>query len=305
MKGPFRMFACVLVTATLIAPLSFAQTSTPSVFIEPQQGFESLIAASMIREKVHLDPVADRAKATYLLRVSPLKMTTSVSASSWVVDVIETKDAIVSVELSETASNKVVWVDSMQQPTEGRRTEQAMADLVARYLKKFLEKNSRVLAGSENVQQPRGLASMFSGHFKEVFLIPEGYQGHAYILYGVPKGDALNENRQEVIYRIPQDGVLRVRESKPPITESTKYFYERQNGSLVPIPLFFRNLGPAEPEGDTSASLPHTERLKGPAGCTVQLKEFSVDTNSRLISEYQRENLGQKHDHPDFCSQLQ
>ncbi len=232
-------------------------------------------------------------------------MTTSISSSSWVADVIETKDAVISVELSETASNKVVWVESIQSPTEGRRTDQAMADLVATHLKKFLEKNSRVLAGRETVQHPHGLATMFSGRFREVFLIPEGYQGHAYVVYGVPSGEALDENREQVIYRIPRDGILRVRESRPPISDSSEYYYERQDGSLQSIPVFFRDdLGPHEPEGDTSASLPRIDVFIGPAGCALRFKEFSVDTNARLSLESQPQNLGQKRGHPEFCSQL-
>ncbi len=65
------MVTLLLVLVFLVAPLSFAQVSTPSIFIEPQQGFESLVAASMIGEKVHLEPVADRAKATYVLSLAP------------------------------------------------------------------------------------------------------------------------------------------------------------------------------------------------------------------------------------------
>ena len=57
-----------------------------------------------------------------------------------------------------------------------------------------------------------GLAFLFISSTKERFLIPDGYKGDVYVIYGVRDGETVNKTRWAVTYRIPKDGVLRVQE---------------------------------------------------------------------------------------------
>jgi hypothetical protein len=51
-----------------VTSLSFAQVSRPTVYLEPQQGFETYIAAAITKKSVPVDVVTDQTKATYVLR---------------------------------------------------------------------------------------------------------------------------------------------------------------------------------------------------------------------------------------------
>ena len=46
------------------ASLSFAQLSRPTVYVEPQQGFETYLAAAMTKKGVPVDVVTDATKQT-------------------------------------------------------------------------------------------------------------------------------------------------------------------------------------------------------------------------------------------------
>jgi hypothetical protein len=79
------------------------------------------------------------------------------------------------------------------------------------------------------------LAAMFFGSTNEAFLIPDGYKGDIYVLYGARDGEILNKTRWRVTYRIPYDGVLRIQEREIPSWTRTKYYYEKRDGSLERI----------------------------------------------------------------------
>jgi hypothetical protein len=57
-----------------VASLSFTQTSRPTVYIEPQQGFETYIAAAIAKKGVPVDVVTDNTKAVYILRSAPVEV---------------------------------------------------------------------------------------------------------------------------------------------------------------------------------------------------------------------------------------
>ena len=56
-----------------VASLSLAQ-SKPTDYLEPQQGFETYIAAAIEKKGVPVDVVTDKTKAIYILRSAPVEV---------------------------------------------------------------------------------------------------------------------------------------------------------------------------------------------------------------------------------------
>ena len=65
----------VLLLIVLAAPLQcLAQVARPSVYIEPQNGFETYVAAAIAKKQVPVDVVTDPAKATFTLKAAPVEI---------------------------------------------------------------------------------------------------------------------------------------------------------------------------------------------------------------------------------------
>lgn len=69
-----KKFGLLLVFATSLS--CFGQLARPTVYIEPQQGFETYLAAAIAKKNVPVDVVADEAKATYVLKAAPVEIKT-------------------------------------------------------------------------------------------------------------------------------------------------------------------------------------------------------------------------------------
>lgn len=122
--------------------LSFAQYSRPTVFIEPQAGFETYIAAAISKKHVPVDIVTDPAKATYLLRAAPVETKTESTGSKvarclFLYCIGMEDSANVSVQLIDAASTKMVWAYSVAKQN-GRWNQQSMAEAVAKHFGQFL-----------------------------------------------------------------------------------------------------------------------------------------------------------------------
>ena len=63
----------LLFTLLLCSVASLAQLDRPTVYIEPQSGFETYLAAAISKKGVPVDVVTDQTKATYLLKAAPLR----------------------------------------------------------------------------------------------------------------------------------------------------------------------------------------------------------------------------------------
>jgi hypothetical protein len=127
------------------ASLSFAQVSRPAVYIEPQQGFETYLAAAMSKKNVPADVVTDQAKATYVLKSAPVEVKTESTggkiARCMFASCVGIEDkGNVSVQLIETSSTKMLWAYSVNKQRGGSKNEQSMAEAVAKHFKEFLEK---------------------------------------------------------------------------------------------------------------------------------------------------------------------
>lgn len=129
----------------LFGSMSFAQLARTTVYIEPQNGFETYIAAAMTKKNVPADVVTDRAKAAYVLKAAPIEIKQESTGGKIARCLfaycagIEDKGNV-SVQLIEASSSKMVWAYSVNKQRGGSKNEQSMAEAVAKHLKEFLNK---------------------------------------------------------------------------------------------------------------------------------------------------------------------
>ncbi len=121
-----------------------AQLGRPTVYIEPQQGFETYLAAAISKKSVPVDIVTDSTKATYVLKSAPVDIQKESTGGKVVRCLfaycagIEDKGAV-SVQLIETTSSKELWAYSVNKQ-RGGKNEQSMAEAVAKHFKEFLNR---------------------------------------------------------------------------------------------------------------------------------------------------------------------
>jgi hypothetical protein len=125
-----------------VASLSIAQ-SKPSVYIEPQQGFEAYIAAAMEKKAVPVDVVTDKTRAIYILRSAPVEVKSESTGGKIARCIFANCAGIedkgnVSVQLIEVLSTKIVWAYSVNKQRGGSKNQQSMAEAIAKHFKEFL-----------------------------------------------------------------------------------------------------------------------------------------------------------------------
>jgi hypothetical protein len=137
-----RMWVFVLL---LVASLpSLAQLPRPTVYIAPQNGFETYLGAAIEKKGVPIDVVTDETKATYVLKPSAVEIKQESTGSKVTRCLflscagIEDKGNV-SVQLIEASSSKMLWAYSVNKQ-RGGKNEQSMAEAVAKHLKEFLDK---------------------------------------------------------------------------------------------------------------------------------------------------------------------
>src|SRR6201993_2363289 len=128
--------------ALFISSIAVAQ-SRPTVYVEPQQGFETYIAAAIQKKGVPVDVVTDKAKAVYVLRSAPVEVKEESTGGKIARCLfaycagIEDKGNV-SVQLIEAASTKMVWAYSVNKQRGGSKNQQSMAEAIAKHFKEFL-----------------------------------------------------------------------------------------------------------------------------------------------------------------------
>jgi hypothetical protein len=134
----------VLAGLLLASMTALAQTSRPSVYIEPQNGFETYLAAAMAKKHVPVDVVMDAKKATYVLKAAPVEIKQESTGGKIARCLfaycagIEDKGSV-SVQLIDVSSTKMMWAYSVNKQRGGDKNQQSMAEAVAKHLKGFLE----------------------------------------------------------------------------------------------------------------------------------------------------------------------
>jgi TolB-like protein len=120
-----------------------AQLVRPTVYIEPQNGFETYLAAAIAKKSVPVDVVTDPAKAMYVLKSAPVQVKQESTGGKIARCLfascagIEDK-ANVSVQLIESSSSKMLWAYSVNKQRGGSKNEQSMAEAIAKHLKEYV-----------------------------------------------------------------------------------------------------------------------------------------------------------------------
>jgi hypothetical protein len=136
------MKTTAVLLALFISSLSLAQ-SRPTIYLEPQQGFETYIAAAIQKKGVPVDVVTDRVKAVYVLRSAPVEVKSESTGGKIARCLfaycagIEDKGNV-SVQLIEVASTKMVWAYSVNKQKGGSKNQQSMAEAIAKHFKESL-----------------------------------------------------------------------------------------------------------------------------------------------------------------------
>ena len=132
----------VLLFAIVALP-SLAQVARHSVYIEPENGFETYIAAAIAKKQVSIDVVTDPARATYKLKAAPVEIRQESTGGKVARCLfaycagIEDKGNV-SVQLIDTNSSKMVWAYSVNKQRGGSKNQQSMAEAIAKHFKDFL-----------------------------------------------------------------------------------------------------------------------------------------------------------------------
>ena len=145
-EGTMKKLGLLLV---FVASLScFGQLARPTIYVEPQQGFETYLAAAISKKNVPVDVVMDETKANYVLKAAPVEIKTESTGGKIARCLfaycagIEDKGNV-SVQLIQTSSSKVMWAYSVNKQKGGSKNSQAMAEAVAKHLKEFVEQDSK------------------------------------------------------------------------------------------------------------------------------------------------------------------
>ena len=140
-----KKFGLLLVFAASLS--CFGQQARTTVYIEPQQGFETYIAAAISKKNVPVDVVTDQTKADYSLKAAPVQIKSESTggkvARCLFASCIGIEDkGNVSVQFIDTSSSKMLWAYSVNKQKGGSKNEQSMAEAIAKHLKDFVESKS-------------------------------------------------------------------------------------------------------------------------------------------------------------------
>ena len=136
--------AGILFTLLLCSVASLAQAARPTVYIEPQSGFETYLAAAISKKNAPVDVVTDRTKATYILKAAPVEIKSESTGGKIARCLfaycagIEDKGNV-SVQLIESGTSKMAWAYSVNKQRGSSKNSQSMAEAVAKHLKEFVE----------------------------------------------------------------------------------------------------------------------------------------------------------------------
>ena len=81
-----------------------------------------------------------------------------------------------------------------------------------------------------------------------IYLVPKGYVGDVIVVYGQPDGVELETENGLFVYRIPSDGILKVKNPGYAGIVNTSYFYVDEEGNRERIE-YLRITGDRDPQG--------------------------------------------------------
>lgn len=152
------------------------------------------------------------------------------------------------------------------------------------------------------------VCAIFVRSVREYFVMPYGYKGDVYIVYGKRDCAPLAKTRNRITYDVPNNGILTVCGTMDRTWTETEYFYRTPNGKLDKIRNFWPTTIHPTPENvannsDFGVFFPRTGSLHDSSGCTVEFQQFYVGTKHHLLTEYKPIDLdGFLHQHPVGCA---
>ncbi len=149
-----------------------------------------------------------------------------------------------------------------------------------------------------------GIAALFLTVPEERFIIPDGYNGNIYVIYGAANGERQQRTLRRVIYRIPQSGILVTQAPMNRGLTRPTYFYEQSGGKLQRIRSNWpTTIQPTREnltnEREIGVYFPRTGSLDE-FGCSYE--QFYIGTKAHLLTKYRKPDLfGYLHEHPAEC----
>ena len=193
---------------------------------------------------------------------------------------------------------------SLVLPVVGLTLRQAAASTAARRVTTAL--NIGVLTVS--ILFMTAVGSLFLTTTKQRFIVPEGYRGDVYIIFGVPSGAPVERTRFSVTYRIPQDGVLLTQGRMINGVTRSEYDWQAQDGTLRRIPNLWLATIESTPENlandrDEGVWAPRSGSAdSAPSDCPVDFEEFYVGTQAHFLTKYKERDLDAfLKQHPEAC----
>jgi hypothetical protein len=127
------------------------ETSTPRVFIESQEGFESYIAAAMVKKKVPVTVTANKDDAAFVLTsvVEGQEESTGSKIArclfAYCAGIGGSQTA--TVQLVNAATKEVVWAYNVKKG--GAKNYQSSAESIAKHLKRYISDHPNKFASSK------------------------------------------------------------------------------------------------------------------------------------------------------------
>ena len=148
MKNPLLSFVLCLSALSSIQPSRASSVSTDSastphqiergskVFIEPMDGFESYLAAAILKKNVPLIVVDDKAKADFIV-----SGTSHIERASWAktIFISGAPQAGASISIKNAKSGDLVFAYAVDK-FNAARANQSTAEACAKHLKNYIEK---------------------------------------------------------------------------------------------------------------------------------------------------------------------
>jgi len=131
----------IITTSIIGLALALTASAQTRIFIEPHDGFESYIAAAMVKKHVPVVVTKDRAEANFVL--TSVVMTKEESTGSKVARCLLASCVGIegwqtaTVQLIKAGSQDVTWAYNVRKPAA--IAYQSTAEAIAKHLKQFLE----------------------------------------------------------------------------------------------------------------------------------------------------------------------
>lgn len=141
---------CCLVLISSLANFAFAQPSAPpTVYVDAAKGFQTSLTAAIIRKKVPITVVTDKANAEYVLKAAPVDSKDESGAGKIArclfLDCIGVNGySEVSVQLTRQKDTSVVWAYQVRKANSGPLGVQSLSEAIAKHLNNdYLKKRDK------------------------------------------------------------------------------------------------------------------------------------------------------------------